>query len=156
MSVLSQAEFEQKKGIKLSASNSAPKMSIPSFRSLNKRSLTTKSLVCDDGFAVAPAALVCDDGFAVTPAENMNIDDSYKEFSPIQQRKIKDVSIGAGARINQTLPKDTYPVDSWKDTPDAVMTIYFVFQEKFEELKAKGMRDFSGVPEGMLAGIPVG
>jgi hypothetical protein len=36
------------------------------------------------------------------------------------------------------------------------MTIYFVFQEKFEELKAGGLRDLSGKPEGMLAGMPVG
>ena len=69
---------------------------------------------------------------------------------------VKEVSIGAGAKIDQTLIPDPFSLDSWKDTPDAVMTIYFVFQEKFEELKAGGMKDLSGVKEGMLEGIPVG
>jgi hypothetical protein len=68
----------------------------------------------------------------------------------------KDVAIGAGAKIAQELQPDPYALDSWKDTPDAVMTIYFVFQEKFEELKAGGMRDLVGHKEGMLVGIPVG
>jgi len=69
---------------------------------------------------------------------------------------IKEVSIGAGAKIRQDLNQDPYPLDSWNDTPDSVMTLYFVFQEKFEELKAGGMRDLSGVKEGMLQGLPVG
>jgi len=69
---------------------------------------------------------------------------------------VKEVSIGAGAKIRQALNADTYPLDSWCDTPDAVMTIYFVFQEKFEELKSGGMRDLDGVKEGMLAQLPVG
>jgi hypothetical protein len=69
---------------------------------------------------------------------------------------VKDVSIGAGAKILQTLIADPFSLDSWKDTPDAVMTLYFVFQEKFEELKSGGLRDLTGVKEGMLSGIPVG
>ena len=71
-------------------------------------------------------------------------------------KETKEVSIGAGAKIRQALNKDSYPLDSWKDTPESVMTIYFVFQEKFNELKAGGMRDLSGKPEGMLNGLPVG
>jgi len=69
---------------------------------------------------------------------------------------VKEVSIGAGARISQSLIEDPYDLDSWKDTPDAVMTLYFVFQEKYEELKAGGLKDLSGIKEGMLSGIPVG
>jgi hypothetical protein len=68
----------------------------------------------------------------------------------------KEVSVGAGAKINQKLPIDTYPVDSWKDTPDAVMTIYFVFQEEFEDMAAGGFKDFKDCKEGMLNGLPVG
>lgn len=69
---------------------------------------------------------------------------------------VKEVSIGAGAKIKQDLNQDAYPLDSWRDAPDSVMTIYFVFQEKFEELKSGGMRDFTDVKEGMLSGLPVG
>jgi hypothetical protein len=68
----------------------------------------------------------------------------------------KDVSVGAGAKIAQSLVQDPYALDTWKDKPDAAMTIYFVFQEVLEEMKSKGMNDFTGKPEGMLAGMPVG
>ena len=74
----------------------------------------------------------------------------------IRLTAVKEVSVGSGARINQSVVQDPYPFESWKDVPDAVMTIYFVFQEKFEELKAGGFRTLEGKPEGMLAGIPVG
>lgn len=73
-----------------------------------------------------------------------------------EPKTVKEVSVGAGAKINQALAKDPFSLDSWCDAPEAVMTIYFVFQEKFEELKAGGMRDLEGKPEGMLSGIPVG
>ena len=74
----------------------------------------------------------------------------------LKKTSIKEVSVGSGARINQSVIQDPYPFESWKDVPDAVMTIYFVFQEKFEELKAGGFRTLEGKPEGMLTGIPVG
>lgn len=75
---------------------------------------------------------------------------------PEEIKPVKEVAIGAGAKIQQELVQDPFELYSWKDTPDAVMTIYFVFQEKFEELKAGGMKDVQGSPEGMLAKVPVG
>lgn len=68
----------------------------------------------------------------------------------------KEVSIGAGAKIRQELPEDSYPVDSWKDKPDSVMTIYFVFQEEFNKMAEGGFKDFKDCKDGMLSGIPVG
>lgn len=68
----------------------------------------------------------------------------------------KDVSVGAGAKINQGLVADPEPLDSWKSEPDAVMVVYFIFQDDFDKLKSRGMRDLSGKKEGMLSGIPVG
>ncbi len=76
--------------------------------------------------------------------------------STSRPKLVKEVSIGAGARIRQALNPDSYPLDSWNEAPAAVMTIYFVFQEKFEQLKARGMRDVTGTKEGMLKNIPVG
>jgi len=76
----------------------------------------------------------------------------YRSFSDT----VKEVSVGAGAKISQNLIPDPYGLDTWCDTPAAVMTIYFVFQEKLEELIAGGVRDLEGKPEGMLAGLPVG
>jgi len=66
------------------------------------------------------------------------------------------VAIGAGAKIKQELPVDTYALDTWKDTPDSVMTIYFVFQEEFSKMVAGGFKDFSDCKDGMLKGLPVG
>jgi hypothetical protein len=92
------------------------------------------------------------------PISDGGMDESLylSERSVEPSKPVKEVSIGAGAKIRQTLNPDSYPLDSWHETPDAVMTIYFVFQEKFEELKAGGLRDLEGVKNGMLQGLPVG
>ena len=84
--------------------------------------------------------------------------ESFSEKALRLEEKIntKEVSIGAGAKIRQALNHDPYDLDSWKEAPDAVMTIYFVFQEKLEELLKGGVRDIEGKPEGMLEGVPVG
>ena len=73
-----------------------------------------------------------------------------------ESKGIKEVAVGAGAKIRQDLSPDPYPLESWKSVPDAVMTIYFVFQEEFEQIKAGGIRDLNGEKECFLAGIPVG
>lgn len=99
-----------------------------------------------------------------SPKKTLEINEETKKIKPknflrshhVVRKKNVEVSIGAGAKIRQTLNRDPYPLDSWKDKPDAVMTIYFVFQEKFEELKAGGMRNLKGCKEGMLENIPVG
>jgi hypothetical protein len=83
-----------------------------------------------------------------------NVMETYKERSTYTPEK--EVAVGAGAKIRQKLPEDSYPLDSWKDKPDSVMTIYFVFQEEFERLAAGGMKDFKDCKDGMLAGLPVG
>jgi len=77
----------------------------------------------------------------------------------IQERCIipqKEVAVGAGAKIRQELPVDNYALDTWKDTPDSVMTLYFVFQEEFDRMAAAGFKDFSDCKNGMLNGLPVG
>jgi len=89
----------------------------------------------------------------------MDLPTDFEPAEPVERSRktpVKEVSVGAGARIKQELVPDPYDLSSWKDTPDAVMTIYFVFQEKFEELKAGGFKDLEGHPEGTLANIPVG
>lgn len=89
-----------------------------------------------------------------------SIDFSSSEQYSIQQRSVfvpeKEVSIGAGAKIHQELPKDNSPLEDWKDVPDSVMTIYFVFQEEFLKMASGGFRDFIDCKDGMLKGLPVG
>jgi len=123
-------------------------------------------LAVDKNFAAVPASFTGGDW--IEPDHEFNpkfappfASSGMKDFQGIRKfrsasKPVKDVSIGAGAKISQDLNSDPYPLDSWKEEPEAVMTLYFVFQEKFEELKAGGMRDFSGRKEGMLSGIPVG
>lgn len=81
---------------------------------------------------------------------------SLMEVNCERSMPVKEVSIGAGAKISQRLNTDSYALDTWKDTPDAVMTVYFVFQEMFNDIKAGGMRDLDGVKNGMLEGLQVG
>jgi hypothetical protein len=69
---------------------------------------------------------------------------------------VKEVSVGAGAKIYQNLSPDPYALNTWKEAPDSVMTIYFIFQQEFEKLKAGGLKNLEGSSEGMLAGLPVG
>jgi len=68
----------------------------------------------------------------------------------------KEVAVGAGAKIAQDLVEDPYPLDTWKDAPDSVMTIYFVFKDEVDRMLSKGTVDVTEKPEGMLAGMPVG
>ena len=68
----------------------------------------------------------------------------------------KSVSVGAGAKINQQLQEDTAPISEWMDEPDAIMRIYFVFEEEFAKWRSFGMKCVEDVQAGMLKGIPVG
>jgi len=82
-----------------------------------------------------------------------------KRKSEIRVEEVEEkesVSIGAGAKIAQELPLDPDGVDTWKDTPDSVMTIYFMFQKEFDELVSKGFHDIDKPNKGILEGIPVG
>lgn len=134
----------------------------PQLQHLSKSSSSLKGIVrskksariSTKSFSFVPDSAICDD----LDHESIPVAASAVEVQERREskREVKEVSIGAGSQIDQGLIADPYPLDSWKDVPDAVMTIYFVFQEKFEELKAGGMRDFSGVKEGMLQGLPVG
>ncbi len=65
----------------------------------------------------------------------------------------KEVAVGAGAQIEQEIKRDTYEIESWKDTPDAVMRIYFVFEDEFKQYASHG---FKGEHGSMLKDVTVG
>lgn len=65
----------------------------------------------------------------------------------------KEVAVGAGAQIEQEIKRDTYEIESWKDTPDAVMRIYFVFEDEFNQYASHG---FKGEHGSMLKDVTVG
>jgi hypothetical protein len=77
-----------------------------------------------------------------------------KQSAPVEK---KEVAIGAGAKVKQGLITDPYELDSWKDEPDSIMRIYFVFQNEFDHWKSFGMKDLDGLhSDGMLKGLPIG
>ena len=69
---------------------------------------------------------------------------------------IKDVAVGAGARIRQDLEPDTLKLSDWQIKPSAVMRLYFVFEKEFKQIVSKGIRDIVGDKSGFLKGLPVG
>lgn len=71
----------------------------------------------------------------------------------IVEESPKEVAVGAGAQIEQTIDRDYYGVETWKDEPDAVMRIYFVFEDEFKEYAKHG---FKGEHGSMLKGVAVG
>lgn len=99
-----------------------------------------------------------DNSFSPTPDMNMSKFVKGKTLSRGIEKRSKsiDVSVGAGAKINQSLAKDDSDINTWKKEPDAVMRIYFIFQSEFEKWRQGGMKCLEDVESSMLAGIPVG
>ena len=69
----------------------------------------------------------------------------------------KEVSVGGGARINQSLSVDPLALDSWCEKEAALIRLYFVFEPQFREIVEKGgIKDISGTDTGYLSGLPLG
>lgn len=85
------------------------------------------------------------------------MEDSYEEkprgITLYNDNEIKEVAVGAGAVIKQELAEDKYGISTWKNAPDAVMRVYFVFQDEFDKWASHG---FVGESGSMLSGLPVG
>ncbi len=92
------------------------------------------------------------------PSQNDVVLDSFTMETEVRESYTpqKEVVVGAGVKIRQELPVDTGNLDIWKDKPDSVMTVYFVFQEEFNRMAAGGLKDFKDCKDGMLNGLPVG
>ena len=77
--------------------------------------------------------------------------------SASKPKKTKSVSVGGGARINQSLQKDNLGLDGWLEKPSAVIRLYFCFEKQFRQIvKDGGVADLKRNPEGYLDGLPVG
>ena len=77
--------------------------------------------------------------------------------SASKPEKTKTVSVGGGARINQSLKKDSLGLDGWLEKPSAVIRLYFCFEKQFRQIvKDGGVADLKRNPEGYLDGLPVG
>lgn len=70
---------------------------------------------------------------------------------------IKEVSIGAGAAIEQDLRIDTRPLESYHEKPQSLIRIYFVFEPQLRQIVANGgIKKINGEKSGFLKGMPVG
>ncbi len=70
---------------------------------------------------------------------------------------VRDVSVGAGAKIEQEVKSDELSVADWKPEATGLIRLYFVFRPQFEQiLERGGVRNLQGQPEGFLKGLPVG
>ena len=79
------------------------------------------------------------------------------EISIPPQQEIKEVSVGGGARINQSLTVDPLALDGWCEKEAALIRLYFVFEPQFREIVEKGgIKDVSGTGTGYLSGLPLG
>ncbi len=69
----------------------------------------------------------------------------------------KEVSVGGGARINQSLSVDPLALDGWCEKETALIRLYFVFEPQFREIVEKGgIKNISGTDTGYLSGLPLG
>jgi hypothetical protein len=68
----------------------------------------------------------------------------------------KEVSVGAGARIDQKLEPDPHGLSEYKEKPAAVIRLYFVFQGQFNDILKGGFKHPAGDAEGFLKGLPMG
>jgi hypothetical protein len=67
-----------------------------------------------------------------------------------------EVSVGAGAIIDQGLKIDMRPLEDYHEKPQAMIRLYFVFENEFAEIVAKGAKSLQGSKQGYLARMPVG
>lgn len=69
----------------------------------------------------------------------------------------KEVSIGAGSLITQSVTVDMRPLEDYHKEPQAVMRIYFVFEPQLLEIVERGgIKKIESSTEGYLKGVPVG
>lgn len=70
----------------------------------------------------------------------------------------KEVSVGAGAKIQQDLATDSLGLEGWQDKPSGLIRLYFCFEEQFREIVKGGLIDLEEIKnnDGFLKGLPVG
>jgi hypothetical protein len=79
-----------------------------------------------------------------------------KRLSQVKEPK-RDVAVGAGALISQSLTTDKMGIGDWSEEPQAVMRLYFVFRDEFEKIVERGgVKDISGEDSGYMKDLPVG
>jgi hypothetical protein len=69
---------------------------------------------------------------------------------------VKNLEIGAGARIRQQIHDDKESLDFWRPDPSAIICVNYCLEEDARAIMAGGRLDLSGSSEGFMQGVPVG
>jgi hypothetical protein len=78
-------------------------------------------------------------------------DDRLSVISPA-----KLLEIGAGAKIKQSIYRDTENLDFYEDAPIGMLYINYVQEEEAKRIIAIGKKDMSKKGNGFLEGLKVG
>ena len=70
--------------------------------------------------------------------------------------KTKNLEVGAGAKINQSIYDDPEKLDYWHTEPESIICINYCLEEEVRKIIEAGMVDVEGSKEGFLQDIPVG
>lgn len=94
-------------------------------------------------------------------ADNIKVlsEDEGRALRPemYERETMKEVSIGAGAAITQSLSVDTRPLADYHAEPQALLRIYFCFENQFKDIIDKGgIKKLEQQKNGFLQGVPVG
>jgi len=74
----------------------------------------------------------------------------------VQEVQTKNLEIGAGANINQSVYDDPEHISYWRDEPEAVIYINYALEDDVAKIISQGVRNLEGHKEGFLQNIPVG
>jgi hypothetical protein len=69
---------------------------------------------------------------------------------------VKQLEIGAGAKINQRIYADPESVDFWEDSPLGMLYINYVLEDDAKRIIAVGKKDMTKNGKGFLADLVVG
>lgn len=91
-----------------------------------------------------------------TPINWQIPDDAPRSITKRAMLKKFEVSVGAGAIIDQDIKIDMRPLEDYHEKPQAMIRLYFVFESEFAEIVEKGTKSLQGSKRGYLANMPVG
>lgn len=150
-------------GVKIGSYYSGPKYGTPiSAQSMNVHGTVT---VCDTADIAREGAITqCYAAMAAPMADCAAAEESVFTSADVSMERevktsglIKDVSVGAGAEI-QELVRDSLGVKGWQEEPAALIRLYFCFETQFNDIVKKSgrVKEMVSRAEGYLKGLPVG
>ena len=94
------------------------------------------------------------------PATGQHVN-AVRNINPAQARNVepvtvKQLEVGAGAKIIQQVYDDPNSLDFWQDVEAGTIVINYASEVEAEAIIKAGVLNLEGHPEGMLQNVPVG